>query len=87
MAAWLTALIGAITSALTAIGTAIFEFIKEGFVSLFCEVTTTGTGDAAVTTITGPSIVAYFAFAMIGLTLALSLTKYVTSLIRCKRSA
>lgn len=82
MVTWFTQLISAITQTLSDVGTAIFAFVKDGFIALFCESTTTG----GVTTITGPSIVAYFAFAMLGLTLAISLTKYVTSLIRCKRS-
>lgn len=80
MTAWFSALVAAILEALTGIGTGIFAFIKEGFIALFCEV------DTITNAITGPSIVAYFAFAMLGLTLAISLTKYVTSLIRCKRS-
>ena len=80
MTAWFSALVAAILQVLTDVGTGIFEFIKTGFVSLFCEV------DSTTHAITGPSIIAYFAFAMLGLTLAISLTKYVTSLIRCKRS-
>lgn len=66
---WLTQLISAITAAFTDLGTTILTFIKEGFTTLFLEVSEGN--------ITGPSELAIFMFFLIGVSLVIGLTTLV----------
>lgn len=74
---WVTDIINAITSTFTNIGTAIFNFLKDGFVSLFLETDAQGA-------ITGVSAFGVFGFVLMGLSLVLGLTYFITNLVRRK---
>ena len=74
---WVTEIVTAITSSLTSLGNAIFEFLKDGFVTLF--LTTDAQG-----TITGVSAFGIFGFVTMGITLAMGLAYFITNLVRRK---
>ena len=75
-ASWVSDLIDNITGTFTDLGTAVFNFLKNGFMTLFLEVS-----EGAVT---GVSAFGIFAFVIIGISLTLGLTKYITSMVRRK---
>ena len=75
-ATWISDVISAITDTLTDLGTAVFNFLKDGFVTLFLEV--------SEGTITGVSAFGVFSFVLIGIALCLGLTKFITSMVRRK---
>lgn len=77
MMSWVTDIINAITSTFTNIGTAIFNFLKDGFVTLFMETDAQGA-------ITGVSSFGIFGFVLMGLSLVLGLTYFITNLVRRK---
>lgn len=74
---WVTEIVTAITSSLTSLGNAIFEFLKDGFVTLF--LTTDGQG-----AITGVSPFGIFGFVLMGIALSMSLAYFITNLVRRK---
>lgn len=74
---WVTDIINAITSTFTNIGTAIFNFLKDGFVTLFLETDAQGA-------VTGVSEFGIFGFVLMGLSLVLGLTYFITNLVRRK---
>ena len=74
---WVTDIINAITSTFTNIGTAIFNFLKDGFVTLFLETDAQGA-------VTGVSSFGIFGFVLMGLSLVLGLTYFITNLVRRK---
>lgn len=74
---WITDIINAITSTFTNIGTAIFNFLKDGFVTLFLETDAQGA-------VTGVSSFGIFGFVLMGLSLVLGLTYFITNLVRRK---
>lgn len=76
-ASWVGDLIANITETFTDLGTAVFNFLKDGFVTLFLEVSEAGA-------ITGVSAFGIFAFVLIGISLTLGLTKFITSMVRRK---
>lgn len=77
MMSWITDIINAITSTFTNIGTAIFNFLKDGFVTLFLETDAQGA-------VTGVSSFGIFGFVLMGLSLVLGLTYFITNLVRRK---
>lgn len=76
-ASWVGDLIANMTEGFTNLGNAVFEFLKNGFVTLFLEVSEAGA-------ITGVSAFGIFTFVLLGISLCLGLTKFVTSLVRRK---
>jgi len=76
-ASWVSELIQNITGTFTDLGTAVFNFLKNGFMTLFLEVSEAGA-------VTGVSAFGIFAFVLIGISLTLGLTKYITSMVRRK---
>ena len=74
---WVTDIINAITSTFTNLGTAVFNFLKDGFVTLFLK---TGENGA----VTGVSEFGIFGFILMGLSLVLGLTYFITNLVRRK---
>lgn len=74
---WVTEIVTAITSSLTTLGNAIFEFLKDGFVTLF--LTTDAQGS-----ITGVSPFGIFGFVLMGIALSMSLAYFITNLVRRK---
>ena len=75
-ASWVSDLISNITETLGDLGTAVFNFLKDGFTTLFLE-----TSEGVVT---GVSNFGIFAFVLIGIALCLGLTKFITSMVRRK---
>ena len=75
-ASWVGDLISNIVETFTDLGTAVFNFLKDGFVTLFLE-TSEGV-------ITGVSAFGIFGFVLIGISLCLGLTKFITSMVRRK---
>lgn len=75
---WITDLISAITDTFTELGTSVFNFLKDGFVTLMLEV------DATSGSVTGVSSFGIFTFVLIGISLCLGLTKFITSMVRRK---
>lgn len=73
---WISDLVTAITSTFTTLGTAIFTFLKDGFVTLFLEVNEG--------TITGVSEFGIFSFVIMGISLCLGLTYFIVNLVRRK---
>lgn len=73
---WIGDLVTAITSTFTNLGTAIFEFLKDGFVTLFLNV--------SEGTITGVSEFGIFSFVIMGMSLCLGLTYFIVNLVRRK---
>lgn len=78
---WVTQLIEAITSVIVSLGTAILEFIKTGFTTLFLE-TTVADG---VTTVTGLSNLGIFTFVTTGISLVMGLTYVIFNLVKRHR--
>jgi len=76
VADWFVTLIQAMLLAFQDLGTTILNFIKEGFTTLFLE-----TSNGAVT---GPSNLAIFLFALMGISLVIGLTTLVFRLMRNK---
>lgn len=76
-AAWVGDLISNIVETFQDLGTAVFNFLKDGFVTLFLEVSEQGA-------VTGVSAFGIFSFVLIGIALCLGLTKYITSMVRRK---
>lgn len=74
---WVTDIINAITSTFTNLGTAIFNFLKDGFVTLFMKTDAQGA-------ITGVSEFGIFSFVLMGIALVLGLTYFITNLVRRK---
>lgn len=74
---WLENLISAILVAFTNLGTAILNFIRDGFVELFLKTTEQGQ-------ITGPTELAIFMFFLIGVSLVIGLTTLIFRLMRNK---
>lgn len=80
VAEWVTGIFDYLTSALKGVGDAILGFIKDGFVTLFLETTTSGD----TTTITGISEFGIFAIVMLSISLVIGLTYFITNLVRRK---
>ena len=76
-ASWVSDLIANIVETLQDLGTAVFNFLKNGFVTLFLEVSEQGA-------VTGVSAFGIFSFVLIGIALCLGLTKFITSMVRRK---
>lgn len=77
---WVADLFTAIGQAFTNLGSQVLTFLKDGFVTLFLETTVSD----GVTTITGISPFGIFGFVLIGISLVLGLTKFITSMVRRK---
>lgn len=77
---WIADIFTAIGQAFTNLGSEVLTFLKDGFVTLFL---TTQTVEG-VTTITGVSAFGIFGFILIGISLVLGLTKFITSMVRRK---
>lgn len=77
MTTWIGQLIQAITTTFTDLGTAVFNFLKDGFTTLFLVVD----GQGAVT---GVSNFGIFTFVLIGISLTLGLTYVITNICRRK---
>lgn len=74
---WVTDIINAITQAFTNLGTAVFNFLKDGFTTLFLETDAQGA-------VTGVSTFGIFGFVLMGISLVLGLTYFITNLVRRK---
>ena len=74
---WVTDIVSAITSTFTTLGTAVFNFLKDGFVTLFLETNTEGA-------VTGVSSFGIFGFILMGISLVFGLTYWIVSLVRRK---
>ncbi len=74
---WVTDIINAITKTFTDLGTAIFNFLKDGFTTLFLETDAQGA-------VTGVSTFGIFGFVLMGLSLVLGMTYWITNLVRRK---
>lgn len=74
---WIEELVTAITSTFTNLGTSIFTFLKDGFMSLFFDVTSEGA-------IEGVSNFGIFSFVLMGVSLCLGLTYFIVNLVRRK---
>ena len=74
---WVGQIVDAITSMFTKLGTAIFNLLKDGFTTLFLEVSSEGQ-------ITGVSNFGIFGFVLMGLSLVLGLTYFIVNLVRRK---
>lgn len=74
---WITDLVNAITSTFTNLGTAIFNFLKDGFVTLFLETDAQGA-------VTGVSSFGIFSFVIMGISLVLGLTYFIVNMVRRK---
>lgn len=74
---WVTDIINAITQTFTNLGTAVFTFLKDGFVNLFLETDAQGA-------VTGVSSFGIFGFVLMGISLVLGLTYFITNLVRRK---
>lgn len=77
MSTWVGQIIDAITETFTELGTAVFNFLKDGFTTLFLEVD----GQGAVT---GVSNFGIFGFVIMGISLVLGLTYFIVNLVRRK---
>lgn len=77
-ASWLGDIIDNIVGVFTDLGTAILNFIKDGFVSLFL---TTSVSDG-VTTITGVSPLGIMMFILVGISLTIGLTRLIFGLVK-----
>lgn len=76
-ASWVGDLIDNLVGTFTDLGTAVFNFLKDGFVTLFLETSEAGA-------VTGVSAFGIFAFVLIGISLCLGLTKFITAMARRK---
>ena len=74
---WVTDIISAITKAFTGLGEAVFKFLKDGFTNLFLETDAQGA-------VTGVSTFGIFGFVLMGISLVLGLTYFITNLVRRK---
>lgn len=74
---WITEIINAIIQTFTGLGDAVFNLLKSGFVTLFLE--TDGQG-----AVTGVSAFGIFGFVLMGISLVLGLTYFITNLVRRK---
>lgn len=74
---WVTDIVNAITSTFTTLGVAVFNFLKTGFTTLFLETDTQGA-------VTGVSTFGIFGFVLMGISLVLGLTYFITNLVRRK---
>lgn len=74
---WITEIVTAITSTFTNLGNAIFDFLKDGFVTLFLETDAQGA-------VTGVSSFGIFGFVLMGIALCLGLTYFIVNLVRRK---
>lgn len=74
---WITEIVSAITTPLTTLTTAVLSALKEGFVTLFFKTSSEGA-------IEGISSFGIFSFVLMGISLALGLTYYITNLVRRK---
>lgn len=74
---WIEELVTAITSTFENLGNSIFTFLKDGFMTLFFEVSTEGT-------IEGVSNFGIFSFVLMGISLCLGLTYFIVNLVRRK---
>jgi hypothetical protein len=74
---WVSDITGALTSSFTELTTSIMEAINNGFTKLFLVTDTAGA-------VTGVSDFGKFTFVCLGISLAIGLTKFVTSLVRRK---
>lgn len=74
---WLQELITAITDSLEGIGTAIFTFLKDGFMQLFFDLSDAGA-------VEGVSEFGIFSFVIMGISLALGLAYFIVNLVRRK---
>lgn len=74
---WIQEIITAITTTFTNLGTAVFNFLKDGFVTLFLETDAQGA-------VTGVSSFGIFGFVIMGISLVLGLTYFITNLVRRK---
>lgn len=77
MTTWIGQIIQAITDTFTNLGTSVFNFLKDGFTTLFLEVD----GQGAVT---GVSNFGLFGFVIMGISLVLGLTYFIVNLVRRK---
>lgn len=77
MTTWIGQIIQAITETFTNLGTSVFNFLKDGFTTLFLEVD----GQGAVT---GVSNFGLFGFVIMGISLVLGLTYFIVNLVRRK---
>lgn len=77
MSTWIGQIIDAITDTFTDLGTAVFNFLKDGFTTLFLEVDGQGA-------ITGVSNFGLFGFVIMGISLVLGLTYFIVNLVRRK---
>lgn len=78
-----SAIVEAITGSFSALGTAILSFLKLGFQVIFLNGTVT---DGTFTAASGGGItdLGTFIFAMLGISLVVGMTRWVTSLVRRK---
>ena len=74
---WITEIVSAITTPLTSLISAVLGALKDGFTTLFFDKTAEGA-------IEGISNFGIFAFVLMGISLALGLTYYITNLVRKK---
>lgn len=74
---WIEELVTALTSTFQNLGTSIFTFLKDGFMSLFFDVTSEGA-------IEGVSNFGIFSFVLMGISLCLGLTYFIVNLVRRK---
>lgn len=82
MSSWISGILDAITGVFEELGNAVLSFVKNGFVELFCNYTTT---EAGVRTITGPSEIAYYCFILMGISLVLGLAYVLVNMVRRSR--
>lgn len=74
---WLNEVTSAITGTLTAIGNAIFNFLKTGFTTLFFDTNAEGVQQV--------SDFAKFGFVIMGISLGLGLTYWIVNFVRKRR--
>lgn len=74
---WIQEIVEALTDTFTSLGTAVFTFLKDGFMTLFFDIGTDGA-------ISGVSNFGIFTFVMLGISLCLGLTYFITNLVRRK---
>ena len=77
MSTWVGQIIDAITETFTDLGSAVFDFLKTGFTTLFLEVDAQGA-------VTGVSNFGIFGFVLMGISLVLGLTYFIVNLVRRK---
>lgn len=75
----------AIITAFTTVGQAILTLVKNGFIWLFCEYSEVTTDGVTTYTPTGLSPFAYFVFVLMSIAIVMSLTAFITNLVRRSR--